>query len=102
MGNSLKNQNIEPTMTNPTNQTRACRVCRQHILLVAVLVVVGLGCFASGYLLGTRRLGERAYIEGQRQVGAFLVEAIRLGIIQIDYERLAELTTDVDGGAAPE
>ena len=80
-------------MTTDDKQARATRLnWRSLISVVACLL-----SFAFGYWASERRLKDKAFEEGQRQVGEFLVNAIRMKVITVDHERLSELVSDQAG-----
>lgn len=64
--------------------------CRLPVVLAIAACVASFGC---GFWVSDRRLEDKVFEEGRRQIGEFVVNTARLGIL--DYDRLTEL---VEGG----
>lgn len=75
--------------------TRAClRFLRCRLALAAAIAAILLSAlsFAAGYEASSRRHEDRVFQEGKRQMLEALVNCIRSGIIEVNEDRLSDLT----------
>ena len=74
--------------------TRSCfrfLRCRLPMIPIAAVLLSALS-FAAGYEASSRRHEDRVFEEGKRQMLEALANCIRSGIIEVNEDRLSDLT----------